>query len=567
MHWYPLVGWVLLAAVTFASPGFAQQDPLSIDQAVTLALEDLASIEPQVRVQGANSLGKLGRKASPAAPHLAAALHAENEVVIAALNALSRIADEDPQLPHKLEPILPTVVEMLGDADSLLAFEAARLLGYMKLRLPPMAPRLRLAMERTPSRVICNEITELLSGMGEVGLAELIRAAGSKDPAVRLWASRRIAGVNWQTAEAPGMLAGVVRWNNDPLARQAALRALAHLGPKARIAVPDIARAAADPETAADAMQALLRITDDPKILAPVLLSVYYQSRDIQQRFKAILALERFPRHPGVRAALIDAIWDEHSGCTRIAAIQALQDCPDPATWSPHLIALFDQEGESWHFIQVAAAASLAAAGHRTKVMAPFLMQVIADYDEATAPESPSWDNWTFRPELAAAQALGRLDPRSKPARQAIPVLETVLAREGGVAASELRAEAAIALFQLDPNNAARGALLRDLLTRRGPFWTFQRGQDRIRSTLVHCGIDTDLTVSTFTEILEDNDPDEAATAAETLARMGSAAYAALPALEDRLRSAHPELRTAAAAAIAQIQRASLPSTVALARE
>lgn len=553
MHWHPLV-CCLLVVVTFAPPVYAQQNPLNLDEALTLALEDLASIEPQVRVQGANSLGKLGRKALPAAPQLTAALQAENEVVIAALNALSRIADEDPQLTHTLEPILPAVVERLGDADSLLAFEAARLLGYMKHRLSPLAPRLRLALERTPSRVICNEITELLSGMGEVGLAELIRATSSQDPAVRRWASWRIAGVKWQTEAAPGMLAGVVRWNNDPLARQAALQALSRIGPKAQIALHDIARAAADPQLSAHAMHAMLHITGEPKLLVPVLLATYYHSRDVEARFRAILMLGRLPRHPGVRAALIDAIWDEHSWAIRLAAIEGLQHCPDAAIWSPRLLAIFEQEGEEWHLMQVAAAASLAAAGHRTEVMVPFLLQVIADFDEQATHDYPSCGNWTFRPELVAARALGRLDPRSQPARRAIAALETALAREGGIDASALRAEAAIALFYLDSSHLARGALLRDLLAHRGPFWAFSDARDRIRHTLVHCGIDTDLTVFTFIETLEGDSADEAAEAAEDLARMGSAAHAALPALEDRLRSAHPELRTAAAAAIAQIQ-------------
>jgi len=283
-------------------------------------LKALASSGERERAEAAWALGRLGPAAAAAVPGLVRALGDEHECVRAgAAQALG-------SLGPAARAALPQLLALVADPRQSVrwrALEAASKLGADAASVPALVSA--LASPDSYVRAGALWIQRELGPEARAALPALTAAAHDVHPGVRAVAVQALARVGQGDAASLAALVQALRGGGDADYRWKAARALGHLGPQAKEAVPGLVAAVDDenghvrreaiialgrigPDAVAAAAPALMRVLEDP-------------DRDIRQA--AAMALGRLQAE-AARGALTRHLTDEDEG-VRAAAQTAIE--------------------------------------------------------------------------------------------------------------------------------------------------------------------------------------------------------------------------------------------------
>jgi len=361
------------------------------------ALEKLAmDPEPEVRMQALIALGQIGDAAKPAIPTILKGLTAEEQGVrYGAIFALGKLRSEeafvdlekmvdtkDPILHlidawalariHPNDPVcirraIDSIVQGLESDDPQLSRTAVRALAEANFSPEEMTPAVRAALDEIDPTVL-EHVLMALSDLGEKAVPMLTKAI------------------------------------NDPKTRDAAIRALARIGPEAKGAVPILITMLADknPLVVADAATALARIGPDAASGAAALTALL-SNADMEVRSAATNALGTIgaPAKAAVPALLKQVSGPEPmlvvASVWSIRRIEPENRALAPVA-TPILVKMLASDKPQ---IRYQAAAALADLGPPARAALPSLTKLLEDSDEHV--------------RAMAGTALSRIQPPPKP--------------------------------------------------------------------------------------------------------------------------------------------------------
>jgi len=507
-----------------------------IVSALSAALSDS---KKEVREQAAEALGWIGPPAREAVPALVAALKDEEaKVALKACQALSFIDDGEAapallaafqgnraavaveaggalwHLGPKAEPIVPALL-FAAQGPMEKAVPARELLASFGPRIVPALVN-ALHANQAAQREAAADVLGRLGPPARAAVPALIDALQDKSSAVALMAARALAQVDSTRSSA------AVKLLADSLDVPGAALALAHIGPEARAAVPNLVAALRPRQKTAD--QELIR-------------------------FHAHLALARIGQ-PAV-PALIEALKEKREGVAPLAGEALGWILPPPKEAVPALRAALQKDRTHAAIY----ARALGQLGPVARAAVPDLTELLSD--AASRAE--------------AAVALVGIDPDQ--AKKAVPPLIEDLQGDD----EKQRQTAVLAVARL--GHAARPAadalvtLLRDrLLTEREvknlhEVWAeavpglveLLKSPDadcrkRAIFALGQIGPAAHAALKSLIAALADREEVVQAGAAQVLQAMGPKASEAVPALIAHLQARSAEVRAAAAAALGHIE-------------
>ena len=274
-------------------------------EALPALLERLRAEKPDVRMDAAAAIGRLGPQAKAAAPALLAAFPQEKDpfarrAMIIALGAIG------PDAREALPALAAALRDGYGSVDDLVGFEAAaalmkvdpdgtasgqcvlamlrdknpdvrcraaslvRLLGP---GLKSVAPALAEATKDAHAGVRLEALRSLVALKAEAGLMLplLTAAIGDSEKYVRMHAAQGLAGYGPEAKGATKTLIDAVAKEKDPEVRSQEIRALRYIGPAAVEAVPMLMEAAKDPneQVRTQAEKAIKKIRPEPPPTSP----------------------------------------------------------------------------------------------------------------------------------------------------------------------------------------------------------------------------------------------------------------------------------------------------------
>ena len=383
---------------------------------------------------------------------------------------------------------IPHWIAQLGSDDAANRAAAAKVLAQAG---PAAAPALLAALAGR-SAAACEGAATVLLLMPEPpqeAVPALIRAAGHRDPAVRVAAVKAIGHVARTGKERAGTVEAVgpvfvealkdrhvsvreaaaealealgqaaaralpalalAAGDEASPVRRAALRTLEKLGPAARDALPALRRALKDKDEFArwHAVRALGAIGPDAAEAIPDMIPLLKDHKaDVRLAGSKPLfdlgskwCIARVTAHAlgEIRAgpekvipALVEALRDDDHRVRQTAAESLARYLPEAKSALPRLTAMLLQENKA--VVRAAAAMALAAFAEQAEEAGPALVEALGDREP--------WVAWE------AAKALGRLGAAG---RKALPRLKEVLSGDS----PELRRSAAWALGELGPHAA-----------------------------------------------------------------------------------------------------------------
>jgi len=260
----------------------------------------LQAEKPEVRMEAAAAIGRLGPQAKAAAPALLAAFPQEKDpfarrAMIVALGAIG------PEARQAAPALVAAVRDGYGNVDDLVGFEAmaalvkidpentasgrcviamlrdknpevrSRAAAMVRLLGPAvksMAPALVEAAKDPHPGVRMEALRSLVALRPEAGLVLplLTAALGDADKYVRLYAAQGLAGCGPEAKGATKPLIDAVAREKDPDVRSQEIRALRYIGPAAIEALPVLTEALKDPnpQVRTQAEKAIKKIRPDP---------------------------------------------------------------------------------------------------------------------------------------------------------------------------------------------------------------------------------------------------------------------------------------------------------------
>ena len=269
-------------------------------EALPALLEKLRAEKPDVRMEAAAAIGRLGPQAKAAAPALLAAFPQEKDpfarrAMIAALGAIG------PEARDAAPALVAAVRDGYGSVDDLVGFEAmaallkidpeniasgkyvlemlhnkspdvrsraATMVRLLGPGLKSLAPALAEAVKDKHPGVRMEALRSLVAVRPEPGLVLplLTAAVADSDKYVRLYAAQGLAGCGPEAKGATKLLIEAVAKEKDPEVRSQEIRALRYIGPAAIEAIPVLTEALKDPneQVRSQAEKAIKKIRPDP---------------------------------------------------------------------------------------------------------------------------------------------------------------------------------------------------------------------------------------------------------------------------------------------------------------
>lgn len=490
----------------------------------------LAEGAEPTRLAALSSLEMLGARSSPALPELLTLLQDRDETrrllateVLASIFRDGRgLRDED--AARSVRPL----VRRLKDPSWRVRESAAYALRAIGLRARIPAPALLAATRDEAPRVRFAAAVVLARLAPDPRLTPIL-IEGLKDENRSSDALSALSDLGPEAAAAvPALRKFLVR--SEGFETRYALTALDNIGPPASAAHPELMqvldRAHTGTELWLDLPLRLWRIGPRPRVLAA--LRQRLKSPDPDLRYKAAAALARGSNGNQARAAVPDLIaaLDDPSLSVREAAMEAIATLGPAAARSTPTLArrLSTSEGPQ-------ALEALGAIGPRAAAAIPAMSRALLE------------------PELRtlAAAALARVDPAPAP-EAALALIEKLYADDGD-----------------DPTLMARPFDLEKALRELGPRRTLPALLKLFRSDDADAIAAAAMAAAAFDEppgelveglikALRSSKTEAQNAAAESLRRLGPAAPAAIPELEDRLDDPDPEVQARASLALAFIE-------------
>jgi HEAT repeat protein len=371
------------------------------------------------------------------------------------------------------------------------------------------------------------------------GLIELLK---HKDAAVRARAARLLLQTARQTGRSAATVEACLSALHDQVSvRREATALLTQLGPLDAAAQSSLRGMLHDPDVGTRLSAAVILVQDaddsDTAVLE-ALVDGLNRVGDTKDREQAASTLgEMKASSPRVVAALIAAVERDSSQAVRTAAFKALGEIGPPARVGVGtLMKLVEQTGARSERVDAARTLGMIA---RDEQPVSALLAALAT---------------NGFPELraAAANALGNIAlPRKD--------VEAGLTRAMDDLNVEVRCEAAVALFRINPQHERPIKLLMQLLrssrpaTRDDQMPGVEREQREVITALGRIGPSASVAVPMLIPYLDRDDLEWAVI--EALKAMGPAARPALPAVQKLLQSSHPWSRFRAATLLWSIER------------
>ncbi len=285
-----------------AAPAPASSPPPAAPSpdALPALLANLRADAPQVRMDAAAAIGRLGPRAKGAGGALLAAFPGEKDP-FARRAMIAALGQVGPDAREAVPPLLHAVRDGYGSVDDLVGYEATvalaridpdgaasvalvaamlqdkdpeirrRAAGMVRVLGPglkALTPAVAAAMKDTDGGVRAEAMRSLAALHPEPGVAvpALTDALADPEKFVRLWASNALATYGADAAPAVKALMAAVAKEPDPHTKGQEIRALRYIGPAAAEAVPLLTEALKDPNemVRSQADRALKRIQPPP---------------------------------------------------------------------------------------------------------------------------------------------------------------------------------------------------------------------------------------------------------------------------------------------------------------
>ncbi|NQT12148.1 MAG: HEAT repeat domain-containing protein [Planctomycetes bacterium] len=380
---------------------------------------------------------------------------------------------------------------------------------------------------------------------------ELIEKTNSDDRQVRVLAAYALADLG--SPDVPALV-GVFE-NGSKTTRREVVKVFRRLGGDARAATAPLRRALEDPhpDMRGDAVRALAAIGPDANEAIPAILDALHTDPSESVRCSAVYALPMIePDAARVIPHLVDALDDMHSSVRRRAIWELTPLDLDAQTFVPRLIrALEDESGA----VQSAAVGALGTFGAEAEPAVSALVSLLENEGKQMADGLEDGDSTIARHQFQlrclVVETLGEIGPG---AESVLPVLFNVM-RSG----ERPDISAAEAIRRIDPRNEEPLPFLLEILERNEwgssrPSRSFYAAQ-----ALKNLGPAAAPAVPALTLLLQHEQEDARENGADILGTIGPAAKVALPELIGAMRDdnkprrprpwAHSESRMAETAA------------------
>ena len=530
-----------------------------------------------MRVCAADALSKIGPPAVAAVPSLIRAIehpdpqHDAETLRLYAVRALGRIGPE----AKAAVPTLNRVLEKnnCNDFDVVLALN--------EIGVPPVRTLVD-AVLRDGDPYVADQLAWLGPKAREAAPALRI-ALKDRRPQFRFSAAKALAFIDPSVADAMPVLIEALKYLKDMEIEVSSVpRALAHLGPTAKAALPTLVGLVQNGCEDHDVISSLVQIDPEGEECVPALISALGRddadAADVAAKCLGLLgprakeAVRALAR--GVTRQFGDEDFINHRN-PQVSAAKALQRIGEPALSAlPDLVVALeyrrltrtrfegiDGDREDRDFSAAEAAAIvLGSFGAHAKAAVPYLM-------EAAKTREKDDESWPVR--KAAMLALGRIGPD---AHIAIPVLHNVMKELGNRLQSS--PEVLIALYQLDP----AGKELAEAWLQNQGVPPHQLMELRLKSRTILLGaigrtsFETDWVTRRFVEridsILESVDPRDGNSIEyleewlETLGSFGAAGRLSMSRLNELCKHTNPWVRMWAAEALERITAPPRPAAI-----
>jgi len=527
-------------------------------QAVPALINILNGSNSDMRVCAAEVLSRIGPAAQAAVPSLIRAIEnrdpqqAAQTLNCSAVRALGGIGPEAKAAVPILNALLAKDALGIfgGDFDIVIALD--------RIGEPPVQSLLETFL-RDGDWHEANELAWL--GPKARAAAPTLRAALSdKRPQWRFSAAAVLAFIDPSAAESIPVLIEALNQKDQDIYVDDVPGALAHLGPKAKAALPTLIGLVKQGTANTDLLRAMVMIDPDGNECVPALISALKHSDDrvvdVAAKCLALLgprAKESVPLLAEVVTRDFEHPWIDANG-PQVSAAKALEriGATAIAALSKLAVALkhrgLDTNGAQRDCSAAAAAAhALGSFGPKAKAAVPYLVEAVKTREEKN-------DNCPAR--QAAILALGRIGPD---ARAAIPVLRNMI-RDAG-ASHQYMPELLIAIYQLDPDGKelAERWLAKPVV---GPGWAWDRRRVNVLGAMGRSSFEADWVTRRYLELLDsliaEIDPRDRRLERlegwfEMLGRFGTAGRLAIPRLNEFRKHPDPWVRMWASEALAQI--------------
>jgi HEAT repeat protein len=525
------------------------------DDAASLG-KALASGSAEERAAAADGLAELGAKAKSAVPALVKALEDEDANVRGhAAYALGQIGD------HRAI-VVNGLFALAGDHEAIVRRAAIRALKSLHLPHDVVMPKM-VKMLQTAAPADAAAALATIAEAGEQAVPFLTECLGHKEASY--WACLALADIGPKAKAAVPQLAKLEQ-REEPEVRLQALVALGQIGPAAKSAVPVIVKALQSDKSGGvryAAAFALGQIGASDKQTRTA-LTKGMESDDAFMQVITAWALARVAKddkqvQEKTTALILKGLTSDNVDVRRAAARAFAEIDPPPEVAAPVLIKAIHDNDQAVISNAIDALASLgpkivprvANNGLKNKDLQLYAVRVLAKIGPDAKEAAPALAEalkdaeGEFRREVQ--YVLGLFGADSAPA---VPELVTSLASDD----DHVRNSAVYALGKIGPAAKAASAELRKLLTSDDEFVRFAATWALVRIDPK----DTKLAASAVPALikgLSDERPLVRAESASTLGELGAAAKAALPELKKAADDDDANVSAAAKQAVEQINR------------
>lgn len=306
-------------------------------------LKALKHANPQVRFNAVELLGKLGKNAKFAVPHLKELLKDPSVAVrIKVVESLWKIEQTDPKL------LLPVLQEAMGHDEDIVRATSLSILAQLGEKAKPAVPAVKKALKDKAFNVRLQAVLAAgaIGPLAKDTVPEMIEIMRDDDTGF-LEAQATITLSKIGAGAVPPLVKAL--GDKSPKVRRASAFALGLLGPKAYEAVPDLTKALKDnePLVRSLAAEALGKIGSEAESALPE-LNKALKDADAGVRINAALALWRIGQNTAGVNELADILSKQEDASTRRAAAMALAHFGPAAktALTPLASALKDKDAE-----------------------------------------------------------------------------------------------------------------------------------------------------------------------------------------------------------------------------
>jgi HEAT repeat protein len=503
-----------------------------------------------VRAAAAEALGQIGPPARMAYPALfeAAQGDAEEAVRRRAVDALKKIG------PPTERDVIP-FIEALKDKNTetrAAAAQGLRLIGpEARLAVPALAERMKEDPQVSVKVCAAQAIWALDRQQADGVLQELIAGLKALDPHVRTRAAGALAEMRADAQKAVPDLARALKDPESAEVRLKAAYALAAIGKAARSKVGALAAALKDENLkvrlyAAQALWAIDRQPTGVEVLTGALKNAVEDYRLTAVAGLLTIAEQSRPNPPAALVAAVPALTDaltSGDAKVRVFAARTLAALGEPAAGA--VPALTDALKHMDPLLRAQAAFALVRIGPKARTALPALRDALNDGSAEV--------------RLFAAQALGGLAEDAASVRRAVTKLTELLAEQKD---GLLRAQAAFALGVLKAKTEAAIAALNEGLKDAGNAALRKAAAE----ALGKIGAPARITFPTLMEVADkDEDTKIRKAAADALKKVGRPTKEDVPQLKLGLKHKNARYRAAAVVALWMLQKEAQGATAALA--